>query len=495
MIDSPLLQSEVFLTHGYFIEEDPKEQVIMKPYPPLGILYVSAYLEQQGIPNEVFDSTFSHFENLTTELLRHRPKILGIYTNLMTRINVLRIIQFVRRSPELVNTRIILGGPEVRYHVENFLRHGADFLVVGEGEESMLELTQVILSARDKTGPDEFIQALLKIQGIAFLNTDDLVIQTSERILKRDLDSLPFPNRKKINLNLYLEAWKKKHGSSTISVSSMRGCPYTCKWCSRAVYGQSYRRRSAVSVVNEMKQLQSTYSFDTIWFVDDVFTISHKWLSEFKDEVIKQGIKIPYECISRSDRMNEQVIRDLKDSGCFRIWIGAESGSQKILDAMDRRVKATQVQEMIQLSRKSGLETGTFIMVGYPGETEEDLEQTITHLKTADPDYYTLTLAYPITGTELFNETKSSFLKEVQWNLSSDRDIDFSRSYPRPYYEYAIRRIHNEVSYSKSRKKATSTFKQIYTFKLKALAAKAFMVIYRNWPKAKVFFLFLFLYN
>ncbi len=472
-------KTKVMLTHGYFIHEDAKEQVIMKPYPPLGILYVSAYLEQEGISNEVFDSTFSDFDTLSSALLRNKPKIVGVYTNLMTKLNVLRIIKFIKTTSELQKTKIILGGPEVRYHIENFLRSGADFLVVGEGEESMLELSRFILSGSGQVNNEMQDSGLSKIQGIAYLSKDGTVVKTEERTLKKDLDSLPLPNRKKINLGLYLEAWKKKHGTSTISVSSMRGCPYTCKWCSRAVYGQSYRRRSAVSVVNELESLQADYTFDTIWFVDDVFTISHKWLAEFRAEVKVKSLKISYECITRADRMNAQVIDDLKESGCFRVWIGAESGSQKILDAMDRRVKASQVSEMIQLSKQAGLETGTFIMVGYPGETEADLEQTIEHLKSADPDYYTLTLAYPITGTELFQETENQFINKTDWASSTDRDIDFKRTYPRRYYDFAIRRIHNEVSYAKSRTRNGGGLLRSGAYKLKSIAAKAAMALNR----------------
>jgi radical SAM superfamily enzyme YgiQ (UPF0313 family) len=469
---------KVFLTHGYFIREDPKEQVIMKPYPPLGILYVSAFLEQQGISNFIFDSTFSDFEKLSHSLIEKRPSILGIYTNLMTKVNVLRIIRFVKENESLKNTKVILGGPEVRYHIDKFLNHGADFLVVGEGEESMYELCQFILTEKpDQNNPTK-TDELKKISGIAFLDGEN-VCRTDERILKKDLDSLPFPNRKKIALKLYLEAWKVRHGSSTISVSTMRGCPYTCKWCSRAVYGQSYRRRSPASVLDELQDLQSNYNFDTIWFVDDVFTISHKWLEQFRREVENRKLQVRYECITRADRLNETVIQDLKASGCFRVWIGAESGSQKILDAMDRRVDAEKVQEMIQMAKKAGLETGTFIMVGYPGETESDLEQTIKHLKKADPDHYTLTLAYPITGTELFKETENIFLNNIDWATATDREIDFRRTYPRRYYDFAIRRIHNEVSYAKSRKSHKGQSIRSGTFKLKALAAKAAMALSR----------------
>ena len=472
------IMSSILLTHGYFLCDDPKEQEIMKPYAPLGILYISAYLEEHGYENTVFDSTFSSFEELSAEVLRVAPRVLGIYTNLMTKLNVLRLIRYVKSTPELKRTKIVLGGPEVKNHAENFLKYGADVLAVGEGEETMLELV-TFYSAENKDGIDEK-KILSGISGIAFLNSENKVQTSPARALLKEMDSLPLPNRKKIQLQNYFNAWKERHGASAISVSTMRGCPYTCKWCSRAVYGQSYRRRSPAKVVAEMKELQLQYTFDTIWFVDDVFSISHKWLEEFRNEIVKQGVQVLYECITRADRLNEEVIGLLKESGCFRVWIGAESGSQKIIDAMDRRDTVEQVRGMIQMAKSKGLQTGTFIMVGYPGETEADIEETIKHLKLSDPDLYTITVAYPIKGTPLYEETESSFLHALPWESSTDRQIDFQRTYSRRYYDYAIRRVYNEVAYFKERKSSKSAILSLTKFKLKSFLAKGGMLWERS---------------
>lgn len=470
--------SSILLTHAYFLNEDPREKEIMKPYSPLGILYISAYLEEHGFENDVYDSTFSSFEKLSAEILKVQPRIIGIYTNLMTKINVLRLIRFVKEHPSLKNCRVILGGPEVKNHAENFLKYGADVLVVGEGEETMLELVR-LFSTDNITRGDEKLK-LEEIPGIAFLKTDNSLIITPGRALLKDMDQLPFPNRKKIRLENYFEAWRSRHGASAISVSTMRGCPYTCKWCSRAVYGQSYRRRSPGKVVEELKILRKNYAFDTIWFVDDVFSISHKWLEEFRNEVVKAGLEIRYECITRADRMNEEVIRMLKESGCFRVWIGAESGSQKIIDAMDRRVKVEQVRDMIQLSKSMGLETGTFIMVGYPGETETDIEATIEHLKISDPDLYTITVAYPIKGTPLYQETEADFINPPLWETATDREIDFKRTYSRRYYDFAIRRVYNEVAAFKLRKSGRGGNLLLTKLKLKSILAKSGMLWERS---------------
>jgi radical SAM superfamily enzyme YgiQ (UPF0313 family) len=430
---------KILLTHGYFLSEDEKEQLIMRPYVPLGILYISAYLEKNGYDNDVFDSTFQQFNTLTSKILTDKPDIIGIYTNLMTKVNVLRIIKFIKKHPELANTKIVLGGPEVRNHAQNFLLYGADIIILGEGELTMLEVVQAIEQGK----------AWNDIQSICFKDRNGTIIKTEERKLNKEIDQLPFPNRNKIDLNKYINTWEERHGYSSINVSTMRGCPYTCRWCSRAVYGQSYRRRKSELVVEEIKSLQSQYNFKNIWFVDDVFTVSHKWLQEFAEELEKQNVKVSYECISRADRLNEEVVQLLKRSGCFRVWIGAESGSQKIIDAMDRRIDVQDTREKIKLVKSYGIEAGTFIMLGYPGETEEDIIETVHHLKASQPDQFTITITYPIKGTPLYSEVEKDFLTNFPWDSSTDRDIDFKREYPRQYYEHAVKWVVNEVNASK----------------------------------------------
>jgi len=450
----------IFLTHGYFLNEDEKEQLIMKPYVPLGILYISAYLELNNIENVVFDSTFSSFEELKKQLLKSQPPLVAIYTNLMTKLNVLKIVSFIKK--ELKNTKVILGGPEIRYYSKDYLEHGADMVVVGEGEETMLEICRHYKN--NFTFPEN-------CKGTSFLKNGEL-ITNEDRILIKDINSLPFPNRKKIDLQLYLDTWKKHHGKSMISVSTMRGCPYTCKWCSRAVYGGTYRRKAPHLVAEELLQIKQQYNPDAIWFVDDVFTISHKWLKEFAQCVKEKKVFIPYEIITRADRMNSEVIQLLKESGCFRVWIGAESGSQKIIDKMDRRVSVEMVREMIILSKKHGIEAGTFIMLGYPGETKQDIKETIKHLQLSDPDYYTVTIAYPIKGTELYNEIEKDIFTNYSFSESTDRDLDFKRTHSKNYYKYAVRWVYNEVNY----KKANNNFNKL-KIKIKSELAQILMAI------------------
>lgn len=463
------------LTHGYFLKEDPKEQAIMKPYPPLGILCISAYLNEQAIDNKLFDSTFSDPGSQLDFLKETKPKYIAFYCNLMTKLNVLRQVSRIKAIEELRSSKIIFGGPDVTYNAENYLQHGGDVVVIGEAEETMKELV---------TCGDWDEANLSNIDGIAFLNEEGKMLKTKPRVKVKSIDDLPQPNRAGIDMKPYLDTWNEHHGQSALNVSTQRGCPYTCKWCSTAVYGQSYRRRSPSNVVDELVEIQRLYSPDTIWFVDDVFTVSHKWLKAFVTELEDRDVHIKFECISRADRMNSEVIELLRRAGCFRIWIGAESGSQKIIDAMDRRVSVDKVREMIQETRKSGIEAGTFIMLGYPGETKEDIEETIHHLKVSNPDHFTITVAYPIKGTRLYEEVESSQITDLEWSESTDRDRDFVRTYPKKYYDHAVTKVVNEVRYFQS-KNESGLNKQTIKYKIKSILSTFQMSLYARARNSK----------
>lgn len=457
----------IVLTHGYFIAEDAKEQEIMRPYPPLGLLYISAYLEQEKIDHELIDSTFSSEIEWLQEVEKIQPKVIALYTNLMTKVKILGLIKKVKSREVLKNVKILLGGPDVTYNWESYLANGADFLVIGEGEETFLDFITALNADQNYDN----------IPGLAFVNKQGETIKNQTRIKIKQVDEIPFPNRKKIDLSKYLDTWKTYHGKSTLNISTQRGCPYTCQWCSTAVYGQSYRRRSPKLVVDEIEYLIANYNPDALWFVDDVFTVSHKWIAAFSEEMQQRGINIPFECITRAERMNETVIQQLKLAGCFRIWIGAESGSQRIIDLMKRQVDINKVAEMMKLTKKQGIETGTFIMVGYPTETKQDIDLTIDYLKDANPDNFTITVAYPIKGTGLYNQIEPIITQQPEWSISTDREIDFQRTYPRKYYDYAVRRIVNEVNFHKAKHKGNIFSKQALFFKLKSLISNYQMKI------------------
>lgn len=421
---------KIVLSHGYFLHEDEKELEIMRPYPTLGLLYISAFLKQHKKNVTVYDSTFNTRENWFKEIEKIKPDVIALYANLMTKINIIQLQQEIKKK--LPSVKVIAGGPDVTYNIDNYLKAGFDFGIIGEGEQTALELIEAIEQGSDFN----------EVDGIAFLKDGVTKINTA-RTKMRSLEELPLPDREAIPLEKYLTTWEKHHGKRTLNISTQRGCPYSCKWCSTAVYGQSYRRNTPQNVVKEVLYLKEKFNAEALWFVDDVFTVSHKWIDQLHQEFKKHKLVIPFEIITRAERLTEAVLDQLKEMGCFRIWIGAESGSQKIIDKMDRRVKLETVQEMINQTRKRGMEAGTFIMVGYPDELQEDITATLQHITACNPNQLTITKAYPIKGTDLYQEVEKDFTTNLNWETSTDRDIKFKLPYSDKYYSYAIRYLVN----------------------------------------------------
>lgn len=443
---------KVVLTHAYFLKEDEKERAIMRPYPPLGLLYLSSWLKQHDYHPEVIDSTFMDTVAWLEKIRQCKPDVIACYANLMTKVKLIELVQKVREM--LPNCVLVAGGPDVTYNAENYLDAGFDAIISGEGEQSLLELVQAVEAGKSY---DE-------IMGISFLY-EGRVQQNPEREKLRDLKFLPFPDRGAIPFETYLDTWQKNHGLRTANISTQRGCPYTCKWCSTAVYGQSYRRNSPERVVEEILLLKEKYKVEALWFVDDVFTVSHKWLTSLHSEFQKANLTIPFECITRAERLNEEILLLLKEMGCFRIWIGAESGSQRIIDRMDRRVELKNVQEMMQKTQTLGMEAGTFLMVGYPGETHADIRQSLEHLRKASPSLLTITRAYPIKGTALYMEIENS-LQLPDWKRCTDRDLKIPVPYNDAYYRAAIRYLVNgwrahKVGSWKARLKSNISYAQM----------------------------------
>lgn len=431
---------DILLTHGYFLADDEKEQEIMKPYPPLGLLYISAYLRRAGLGVEFFDATFSSREELFARL--HTPPtapeaggVIGIYTNLMTRRPVLDIMRVAKQH----GWTVVLGGPESANYPAQYLQRGADVVVIGEGEETV----RVLLSALAARGSHR----LHDVSGIAFQDEDGQLVVTPDRPQIADIDSLPWPDRAQIDIQRYVEVWRTHHGMGSVNLITARGCPYKCRWCSHAVFGFSHRRRSYLDCADEVEHIQAVYQPDQVWYADDVFTIHHRWLYQYAAELKRRTIKLPFETISRADRMmKEEVLETLAEMGCYRVWIGSESGSQRILDAMERGVSAEQVRWATKAAQRHGIEVGMFLMWGYAGETIEDIQATIEHVKKANPDIFFTTVSYPIMNTAYYNEVKDRVVLDEDWADATDRSYKIQGRHSRTYYKYADQWLRNEVA-------------------------------------------------
>lgn len=425
--------ADLLLTHGYFLCEDEKELEIMKPYAPLGLLYLSAFLRRSGFEVEVFDSTFFTPAHLTARLAASRG-VLGVYTNLLTRRSVLGVVADAKRH----GWSVVLGGPESANHPEEYLRRGADVVVIGEGEQTMAEL----LPALDDRGP----HCLHGVPGVVFLDDGGLVVRTEARPQIQDIDSLPWPDRDAIDMQKYVDVWRDHHGNGSVNLITARGCPYKCHWCSHAVFGFTHRRRSFLDCADELEHIRDRYQPDQVWYADDVFTIHHRWLFNYAAELKRRNLHMPFETISRADRMmKEEVWATLAEMGCWRIWIGSESGSQRVLDAMERGVTVEQVQWATRAAHRHGIQVGMFLMWGYEGETCDDIEATVDHVKKANPDVFLTTVAYPIKNTTYFHEVADRVVLNKAWDAATDRDYDILGRPSGDYYKQADRLLRSEV--------------------------------------------------
>ena len=426
---------DILLTHGYFLMEDEKERQIMKPYPTLGLLYISAYLKRAGFGVEIYDSTFGGKLELFTKLATEQPGVLGIYSNLMTRQNVVAIIGEAKRR----GWTVVLGGPESANYPNEYLAQGADVIINGEGEQTLAEL----LPALSKYGPHR----LHGIAGTVFRDETGQMISNIEREQIADIDSIPWPDRAAIPMEKYVDVWRTHHGMGSVNLITARGCPYKCKWCSHAVFGYSHRRRNYLDCVNEVQHIYDSYKPDQVWYADDVFTISHRWLYDYAAELKKRNLRLPFETISRADRMmDERVLETLASMGCYRIWIGSESGSQRILDSMERGVKVEQVQWATKTAQKHGIEVGMFLMWGYDGETLDDIEATVDHVKKANPNIFLTTVAYPIKNTPYYKKVSDAVSLDQDWVNSTDRDYRIKGRHSRAYFKHADRLLKSEVA-------------------------------------------------
>lgn len=432
------MTTDILLTHGYFIAEDEHEQQIMKPYPTLGLLYISSHLKAKGFDVDLFDATFESLASFATHMERTRPTLVGIYCNLMTKFNVLKQIALCKA----VGATVVLGGPEPASYAQEYLTHGADFIIVGEGELTL----EALLPHLKQHGRAK----LEEIAGLIYRNDGGEITRTPPRPQIDNLSAQPWPDRAAIDMQRYLDTWKTHHGLSSVSLITARGCPYTCTWCSHSVFGQTHRRRTVEDVADEVEWIIKTYAPDQLWYADDVFTIQPRWTLNLAAELQRRGIRIPFECISRADRLNEAVIAALAEMGCYRLWLGAESGSQRILDAMKRKTDAADVQKKSHMLQAAGIQVGMFIMLGYEGEELTDIWETAEHLKQSNPDTFLTTVAYPIKGTPYYDDVQDRIDSPLAWAERADRDMIITGRRSPTFYKHATRWMVSDVNLHKA---------------------------------------------
>ncbi len=421
------VQPDILLTHAFYLNASRTEKKIMKPNVPLGPLYVGAYLRDKGYRIDFFDTTFQKTTyDFRKYLIKTSPPIVGIYIIEPTKKNALEMIKIAKKFGSIV----IAGGPDPSIKPQFYIDNGVDLVVVGEGEETAFDLMEAIYKGN---------KDIRSIPGI--FSTEGFTPRESIK----ELDIVSLPARDLVDFSKYFSAWNTKGNYKTMFLMTSRGCPFKCSWCSKPVFGSCYRTRSPKNVVDEIKYLNNKYNPERYWINDDIFGLNRKWIKEFHDEIIKENIRIKFECLSRVDLVDDESLLLLKESGCFKIWFGAESGSDKILNSMIKGFNTNQIRKATNMAKAHGIEVNYFIILGYPGETTEDIDLTRQLLKEAVPKHAGITIAFPLEGTQFYDEVKSELINKNKFFTDINARLIFKTKYSLLFYRLVRRLLTKEL--------------------------------------------------
>lgn len=429
--------ADVLLAHSNHVYFDRKQTQKMQPYPPLQTLLAAAVLREAGIDVALFDATLNSPEaGFQKALSRHNPRLMVVCEddfNFITKMCLVRNRQlafWMGATARSKGIRAAVHSSDASDHAGAYLRESFDVALIGEVETTLLELAQN--------------RALETIRGLAY-RTSGQIHYNPPRQLRTDLDSLPLPAWDLIDVALYRDAWMQAHGYFSLNMAASRGCPYRCNWCAKPIYGNNYHARSPQSVAEEMLYLKTRLRPDQIWFADDIFALSPKWTKAFADSVEALNAQLPFKMQSRCDLMTRDTVGALRRAGCAEVWMGAESGSQGILDAMEKGIRVEQILEARENLRRNGIRAGFFLQFGYPGETWEEIEKTIDLLRKARPDDVGVSVSYPLPGTKFYGLVVGQMGAQANWSDSGDLCMMFRGAYSSEFYRALADAIHLEV--------------------------------------------------
>lgn len=458
---------KILFTHSYFLQFDPKQVQHAQPYAPLGTIVAASLIRENGFEVELFDTMFSHQpEDILPSLNSFQPDVLVIYDdgfNYLTKmcLSNMREAAFKMQGYAKGNgCKVIVASSDSTDHYAKYLDKGADFVLLGEAEYTLLELLQSI-----QKGQADFEN----IPGVAFYK-ESLITKSTKRVIKKDLDDFPLPAWDLIDIAPYKKVWLEKHGYFSVNIATTRGCPYKCNWCAKPIYGNIYNMRSPENVVKELKLIRSFFSFDHVWFCDDIFGLKPAWVEAFAELIQKENIRFKYKIQSRADLLIvDRYVDSLALSGCDDVWMGAESGSQKILDAMDKGTTVEQIKKARALLKTHGIKASFFLQFGYLGETMEDIQKTIALVEECMPDDIGISVSYPLPGTSFYEKVKHELSTKSNWTDSDELALMFKNTYPAAFYKTLHRLMHSIYRKRKAMNKLSSKAK--LSEKTKALAS------------------------
>lgn len=463
---------KALFTHSYFLRFDPKQWRQQTPYPPLGTLYAAAVLRAAGWDVALHDVMFAtSAAGLAQPLAAHKPQLLVIYDdgfNYLTKMcltNMREAAFEMSKMAKAAGAKVVVCSSDSTDHYEKYLDHGADAVILGEGEIGLQEFAQQV--SADTTDYHSIL-------GLAFRENGKTIV-TAKRPVIRDLDSLPAPAWDLVEIAPYQQAWKK-HGYFSINMATTRGCPYKCNWCAKPIYGNRYNSHSPAGKADELEYLVRNFGAEHIWFADDIFGLKPGWVQEFSKEIKARGLKIRFKIQSRADLLLESdTVAALAEAGCEEVWLGAESGSQKVLDAMDKGITVEQIKESRKMLRKHKIRAAFFLQFGYLGETWEDIQATIRMLLDTMPDDIGASVSYPLPGTGFYEKVKAELGAKANWTDSDDLAMLFKNTYSPEFYKRLHRYIHKGYRLAQARERGS--WKQLWFMPATMVARRRLMAL------------------
>lgn len=433
----------ILFGQSYYLRFDPKLYEAMQPYPPLGTLYAAAYLRARGHDVGLFDSMMADSEtDWATALDRLRPRYAVLYEdnfNYLSKMCLLRMREAafrMIRAAKSFRCTVIACGADATDHPENYMNQGVDYVIRGEGEETLTQLMDALEGRNQSTIAD--------IAGLTWRDDSRVVQCNADRMHLARLDEIPFPAWDLVEIGRYQSVWKARHGYFSINMVTTRGCPYHCNWCAKPIWGQRYNSRSPENVVAEIEWLKKSFQPDHIWFADDIFGLKPGWVERFGSLAREKQAALPFKCQMRADLITPQVVEGLKASRCHTVWLGAESGSQKILDAMEKGITVEEIREARRLLAQAGIRVAFFLQFGYPGETRADIELTLQMVRDLMPDDIGISVSYPLPGTRFYERVRAQLGEKQNWTDSDDLAMLYHGPFPEAFYRTLYKAVHSE---------------------------------------------------
>jgi len=435
------------LGQAYYLRFDPKLWRAQQPYPPLGTLYAAAYLRERGRSVALFDAMLADsVSEWGAALDRQQPRLAVIYEDSFNYLSKMCLLRMREAALEMIDHArqrdcpVVVSGSDATDHPDLYLARGATAVILGEGEITLADLADRLLSG----------DAIAAVPGIAYLDEVNTVRKSMVRPFIRSLDELPFPAWDLVDVERYRAIWHARHGYHSMNLATTRGCPYHCNWCAKPIYGQRYTVRSAKSVVDEMAWLTHHFSPDHFWIVDDVFGLKPGWVEEFADLVRERRVRTPFRCLMRADQVTAEVGVALSRAGCRMVWMGAESGSQKVLDAMEKGLRVDDIRAASRHLRAAGIDVGFFLQFGYPGETWADIEATLQLVRELKPTDVGVSVSYPLPGTRFYDRVRQELGHKQNWFDSNDLSMMYQATYAPDVYRRVHGLVHHELRARKS---------------------------------------------